>query len=88
MVDSVFIYGASLSQIFQVLERQSNMPGFPWLAENTLNGELTAEKMEVFRGFGVPYTDEDIAGAKAAVQGKTEMQALIAYLQSLGTHLK
>merc|ERR1711974_581114 len=67
---------------------ESNMPGFPWLAENTLNGELTAEKMEVFRGFGVPYTDEDIAGAKAAVQGKTEMQALIAYLQSLGTHLK
>ncbi|MCP3704867.1 MAG: peptidase S41, partial [Alteromonas sp.] len=67
---------------------ESNMPGFPWLAENTLDGELTAEKMEVFRGFGVPYTDEDIAGAKAAVQGKTEMQALIAYLQSLGTHLK
>ena len=67
---------------------ESNMPGFPWLAENTLDGELTAKKMEVFRGFGVPYTDEDIAGAKAAVQGKTEMQALIAYLQSLGTHLK
>ncbi|WP_414830831.1 cytochrome-c oxidase, cbb3-type subunit II [Alteromonas sp. H39] len=67
---------------------ESNMPGFPWLEENTLTGELTAEKMEVFRGFGVPYTDEDIAGAKAAVQGKTEMQALIAYLQSLGTHLQ
>ena len=67
---------------------ESNMPGFHWLAENTLDGELTAEKMEVFRGFGVPYTDEEIAGAKAAVQGKTEMQALIAYLQSLGTHLK
>ena len=38
--------------------------------------------------FGVPYTDEDIAGAKAAVEGKTEMEALIAYLQSLGTALK
>ncbi|EKE87004.1 cytochrome-c oxidase, cbb3-type subunit II [Idiomarina xiamenensis] len=66
---------------------QSNMPAFPWLAENTLDGELTAKKMEVFRGFGVPYTDEDIAGAKAAVTGKTEMEALIAYLQSLGTSL-
>jgi cytochrome c oxidase cbb3-type subunit 2 len=44
--------------------------------------------MEVFQGFGVPYTDEDVAGAQAAVQGKSEMEALIAYLQSLGTHLK
>jgi cytochrome c oxidase cbb3-type subunit 2 len=52
---------------------QSNMPGFPWLAENHFKNN-----------FGVPYTDEDIAGAKAAVAGKTEMQALIAYLQSLG----
>ena len=48
----------------------------------------TAKKMEVFQGFGVPYTDEDVAGAQAAVQGKSEMEALIAYLQSLGTHLK
>ena len=56
--------------------------------ENTLDGELTADKMEIFRGFGVPYTDEDIAGAKEAVKGKTEMEALIAYLQSLGTALK
>jgi len=64
---------------------QSNMPGFPWLAENTLTGEDTARKLEIFRdNFGVPYTDEDIAGAQAAVTGKTEMQALIAYLQSLG----
>jgi cytochrome c oxidase cbb3-type subunit 2 len=67
---------------------ESNMPGFPWLAENTLDGEDTAKKMEVFRQFGVPYTDEDIAGAKAAVAGKTEMEALIAYLQSLGTALQ
>lgn len=67
---------------------ESNMPGFPWLAENTLDGEDTAKKMEVFRQFGVPYTDEDIAGAKAAVVGKTEMEALIAYLQSLGTALQ
>ena len=67
---------------------QSNMPAFPWLMENKLDGELTAEKMEIFKGFGVPYTDEDIKGAKAAVEGKTEMQALIAYLQSLGHALK
>jgi len=64
---------------------QSNMPGFPWLAENVLTGEDTARKLEIFRdNFGVPYSDEDIAGAQAAVAGKTEMQALIAYLQSLG----
>lgn len=66
---------------------ESNMPAFPWLAENTLDGELTAKKLEVFRSFGAPYTDEDIAGAKDAVQGKTEMDALIAYLQVLGTGL-
>ena len=67
---------------------ESNMPGFPWLMENTLDGKLTAKKLSVFRDFGVPYTDEDIAGAKEAVKGKTEMVALIAYLQSLGTALK
>jgi cytochrome c oxidase cbb3-type subunit 2 len=67
---------------------ESNMPAYPWLDENVLDGNLTAKKLEVFRGFGVPYTDEDIQGAEAAVKGKTEMQALIAYLQQLGTHLK
>ena len=60
------------------------MPGFPWLAENTLDGSLTAAKMKALRKVGVPYTDEDIAGAADAVKGKTEMDALIAYLQSLG----
>ncbi|GAC32827.1 cytochrome-c oxidase, cbb3-type subunit II [Paraglaciecola polaris] len=67
---------------------ESNMPGFPWLFENQLTGDLTAKKLTVFRGFGVPYTDEDIAGAKAAVEGKYEIDALVAYLQSLGTALK
>ncbi|WP_354624799.1 cytochrome-c oxidase, cbb3-type subunit II [Psychromonas sp. MME2] len=68
---------------------QSNMPGFPWLAESTLTGEDTARKLTIFKdNFGVPYSDQDIAGAKAAVQGKTEMQALIAYLQSLGHAFK
>ncbi|GGI90394.1 cytochrome-c oxidase, cbb3-type subunit II [Shewanella gelidii] len=67
---------------------QSNMPSFKWLADATLDGELTAKKMEVFRGFGVPYSDEEIAGAQKAVKGKTEMEAIIAYLQSLGHALK
>ena len=67
---------------------ESNMPGFPWLAENKLDGELTAKKMEIFRNFGVPYTDADIQGGAASVKGKTEMEALIAYLQQLGTVMK
>lgn len=67
---------------------QSNMPAYPWLNTAVLDGKLTAKKLETFRSFGVPYTDDDIAGAEAAVKGKTEMQALIAYLQSLGTALK
>lgn len=67
---------------------QSNMPGFPWLATTPVDGRYTVKKMEALRALGVPYTDEDIAGAATAVIGKTEMEALIAYLQSLGTHLK
>ncbi|MBF7072826.1 cytochrome-c oxidase, cbb3-type subunit II [Glaciecola sp. MH2013] len=67
---------------------ESNMPGYPWLAENKLDGKDIVKKMEVNRMLGMPYTDEDIAGAEAAVKGKTEMEALIAYLQQLGTHLK
>ena len=67
---------------------QSNMPGFPWLAENLLDGEDTAAKMVALRRVGVPYLDSDIEGASAAVEGKTEMVALIAYLQQLGTHFQ
>jgi cytochrome c oxidase cbb3-type subunit 2 len=67
---------------------QSNMPGFPWLAENLLDGEHTAAKMRGLRAVGVPYLDSDIEGARAAVEGKTEMEALVAYLQQLGTHLQ
>ncbi|WP_137297809.1 cytochrome-c oxidase, cbb3-type subunit II [Psychromonas sp. SP041] len=80
---------------------QSNMPGFPWLATDLLTGEDTARKLEIFnmltKGQGHKdesgviqpiYTEQDIAGAKAAVEGKTEMQALIAYLQSLGHAFK
>lgn len=67
---------------------ESNMPGFPWLDENILSGETTGAKMKALRAVGVPYTDADIEGAQAAVEGKKEMDALIAYLQGLGTFLK
>jgi cytochrome c oxidase cbb3-type subunit 2 len=63
---------------------ESNMPGYPWLAKNLVNAEQTPVKMERLRMLNVPYSDADIAGANAAVQGKTEMEALIAYLQGLG----
>jgi cytochrome c oxidase cbb3-type subunit II len=64
---------------------ESNMPAFPWLAENKLTGEMTADKMKALKLVGVPYTDADMKGAADAVKGKTEMQALVAYLQHLGT---
>ena len=66
---------------------ESKMPSYPWLVENRLDGKGTATKMEALRTLGVPYTDEDIAGARDAVKGKTEMDALVAYLQVLGTSL-
>jgi cytochrome c oxidase cbb3-type subunit 2 len=53
-----------------------------------LTGETIEARMGALRRVGVPYTDEDLAGARSAVEGKTEMQALIAYLQQLGTHLR
>ncbi|VAW76652.1 Cytochrome c oxidase (cbb3-type) subunit CcoO [hydrothermal vent metagenome] len=64
---------------------ESNMPGFPWLAENVLDGELTPRKLKAMRFLGVPYSDADIAGATDAVKGKTELDALVTYLQNLGT---
>jgi cytochrome c oxidase cbb3-type subunit II len=67
---------------------ESIMPAYPFLVERKLDGKETAEKMEVLRTLGVPYTDADIAGAKDAVKGKTEMDALVAYLQGLGTLIK
>ena len=67
---------------------ESNMPAFPWLFEKKINGDKTGSKMAALRAVGVPYTDEDIAGAKAAVDGKAEIDALIAYLQQLGTLLQ
>jgi cytochrome c oxidase cbb3-type subunit 2 len=67
---------------------ESNMPRFPWLVDGKVDGALTARKMEALRKIGVPYTDADIAGAAAAVEGKSELDALVAYLQGLGTNLK
>ncbi len=67
---------------------ESNMPAYPWLAENVLDGTDTAAKMRALRTVGVPYTDADIEGAAAAVKGKTELDATVAYLQGLGTAIK
>jgi cytochrome c oxidase cbb3-type subunit 2 len=67
---------------------ESNMPAFPWLETNVLDGKLTARKMKVLRSLGVPYTDEQIAKAQDEVKGKTELDAVIAYLQSLGQAMK
>ncbi len=63
---------------------ESNMPGYPWLAENMVDATLVTTKLERLRMLGEPYSDEDIASAAAAVEGKTELEALIAYLQGLG----
>lgn len=74
---------------------ESNMPGFPWLDENKLDGKDTAKKLKVMNTLitntcngCITYTDEEIANAKSMVEGKTEMDALIAYLQVLGTSIK
>lgn len=67
---------------------ESNMPRYPWLAQGKVDGALVARKMTALRRIGVPYTDSDIAGAASAVAGKTELDALIAYLQGLGTNVK
>ena len=67
---------------------ESNMPYYPWLEGNLVDADGIAGRMRALRKVGVPYTDEQIANAKAEVQGKTEMDALIAYLQGLGRTLK
>lgn len=67
---------------------ESIMPAYPFLANTRIDGTLTGKKMAVLRSLGVPYTDADIAGASNAVKGKTEMDALVAYLQGLGTLIK
>ncbi len=63
---------------------ESNMPGYPWLAEAMVDGELITKKLKVLKTLGDPYSDEEIAGAADAVNGVTELEALITYLQGLG----
>jgi cytochrome c oxidase cbb3-type subunit II len=67
---------------------ESNMPAYAWLQSQTIDAAETPKKMRVLRIVGVPYSDADIAGASAAVKGKTEMEALITYLQGLGVASK
>ncbi len=65
---------------------ESNMPAFPWLQRPARAGNIET-KMRALRSLGHPYSDEEIAGARAVLEGKSEMDALIAYLQGLGTAL-
>lgn len=67
--------------------RESIMPAYPWLENTVVDHTVVAQRMSALRKVGVPYTDEEIAGAEEAVKGKTEMDAVIAYLQGLGTAL-
>ncbi len=67
---------------------ESVMPGYPWLAKNELSTALIQKKMTVLRTLGHPYSDEEIKAAPEDIKGKTEMDAMIAYLQVLGTALK
>jgi cytochrome c oxidase cbb3-type subunit 2 len=67
---------------------ESIMPSYPWLAENPADAASIARKMTVLRKLGHPYTDEEIAEAPSLLEGKTELDALVAYLQSLGTAIR
>jgi cytochrome c oxidase cbb3-type subunit 2 len=67
---------------------ESNMPGYPWLAKTPAAAEDIEGKLRALRRLGVPYSDEDIRGARTMLDGKTELDALVAYLQGLGTAVK
>ncbi len=67
---------------------ESIMPAYPWLENTMVDADSLAPNMRALRAVGVPYTDEQIAGAADEVKGKTELDAIVAYLQVLGTHLK
>ena len=68
----------------RVVVPESNMPAYPWLQHNSVEGENVQARMRALRTLGVPYSDEDIADAPEALVGKTEEDALVAYLQGLG----
>jgi cytochrome c oxidase cbb3-type subunit II len=65
---------------------ESNMPGYPWLAKNTVNAEEIIGRMKALKTLGDPYTDADIDGVAERVSNKTEQDAVVAYLQALGKH--
>ena len=67
---------------------ESNMPAYPWLEKNVVDESVLPSRMTALRSVGVPYTDEQIAKSAEEVKGKTEMEALVAYLQGLGLALK
>jgi len=67
---------------------ESNMPAYTWLEKTPVDAEALPAHMRALRRVGVPYTDAEIAGATEEVRGKTEMEATVAYLQSLGLALK
>src|SRR5210317_1987362 len=70
----------------RALVPESNMPSYTWLAEREVDGDLVTAKLEVLQLLGDPYTDEQIAAAAGEVAGKTELDAIVAYLQGLGTN--
>lgn len=67
---------------------ESIMPGYPWLEENAIDASTIVSKMTALRNMGHPYSDEEIEAAPAQLEGKTEMDAMIAYLQGMGTLIK
>jgi cytochrome c oxidase cbb3-type subunit 2 len=67
---------------------ESIMPAYSWLEKTEVDSTVVAQRMKALRIVGVPYSDDDIKGAPDAVKGKTELDALISYLQVLGTNLK
>lgn len=69
----------------RVVVPESNMPGYPWLAQQPLKADDIADRMRTLRTLGVPYTDAQIVAAPEALKGKTEEDAVVAYLQGLGT---
>jgi cytochrome c oxidase cbb3-type subunit 2 len=67
---------------------ESNMPGYPWLARNSVEGADVQARMRALTRVGVPYSEAEIAAAPEALKGKTELDAMIAYLQGLGVQLR
>jgi cytochrome c oxidase cbb3-type subunit 2 len=65
---------------------ESNMPSFPWLEKNEVDGATVARRMGALKALGDPYTDEQLASAAEDVKGRTELDAVVAYLQGLGRH--